>query len=46
MYFIVSLEIVLLKIMEKMEKFGCLKVIIFFVILIGYLFNLDGLILY
>lgn len=45
-YIIVSFEVVLLKLMEKMEKFGCLKVIMLFVILIGYLFNLDGFILY
>lgn len=45
-YSIVSLEIVLFKIMEKMEKFGCFKVIVIFVVLIGYLFNLDGFIFY
>lgn len=45
-YFMVSFEIVLLWIIEKMEVYGVLKVIISFVVLIGYLFNLDGFILY
>lgn len=40
------LEFVLLKMMDKMEKYGCLKFVVGFVILIGYLFNLDGIVIY
>ncbi len=39
-------ETVLPKLMEKMEKFGCPKSIVSFVIPIGYSFNLDGSTLY
>lgn len=45
-FFILSLEVVLLIMMKKMECFGLLKDVILFVIFIGYLFNLDGLVLY
>ncbi|PGY06301.1 cation:dicarboxylate symporter family transporter [Bacillus sp. AFS031507] len=39
-------ETVLPKLMEKMEKFGCPKSIVSFVVPIGYSFNLDGSTLY
>lgn len=45
-FIIVSFEVVLLRLMIKMENFGCLKVVILFVILIGYMFNFDGLFIY
>lgn len=45
-YSIFSFEIVFLCIMEKFEKMGCLKVIVLFVVLIGYIFNLDGFVFY
>ncbi|MBO0600910.1 cation:dicarboxylase symporter family transporter [Sporosarcina sp. E16_3] len=41
-----SSETVLPRIMEKMEKFGCPKDIVSFVIPTGYSFNLDGSTLY
>ncbi len=41
-----SSETVLPRIMEKMEKIGCPKGIVSFVIPIGYTFNLDGSVLY
>ncbi|MEK5071030.1 cation:dicarboxylate symporter family transporter [Sporosarcina sp. FSL K6-1508] len=41
-----SSETVLPKVMEKMEKFGCPKDIVSFVIPTGYSFNLDGSTLY
>ncbi|MEK4031072.1 MULTISPECIES: cation:dicarboxylase symporter family transporter [Bacillaceae] len=41
-----SSETVLPKIMEKMEKFGCPKDVVSFVIPTGYSFNLDGSTLY
>ncbi|KHD38074.1 glutamate:protein symporter [Clostridium acetobutylicum] len=41
-----SSEAVLPKIMQKMEKFGCPKGIVSFVIPTGYSFNLDGSTLY
>ncbi|MCM3569694.1 cation:dicarboxylate symporter family transporter [Neobacillus mesonae] len=41
-----SSETVLPKIMEKMEKLGCPKAIVSFVIPTGYSFNLDGSTLY
>ncbi|MBP1936049.1 cation:dicarboxylate symporter family transporter [Paenibacillus sediminis] len=41
-----SSEAVMPKIIEKMEKFGCPKVITSFVIPTGYSFNLDGSTLY
>lgn len=45
-YSTASSETVLPKIMEKMEKFGCPKAIVSFVIPTGYSFNLDGSTLY
>ncbi|WP_416826797.1 cation:dicarboxylate symporter family transporter [Ectobacillus polymachus] len=45
-YSTASSEAVLPKIMEKMEKFGCPKAIVSFVIPTGYSFNLDGSTLY
>ena len=45
-YSTASSETVLPKLMEKMEKFGCPKAIISFVIPTGYSFNLDGSTLY
>lgn len=45
-FFILSLEVVFFVMMKKMENFGFLKEIIFFVILIGYMFNLDGSVFY
>ncbi|MEC1589900.1 cation:dicarboxylate symporter family transporter [Bacillus sonorensis] len=41
-----SSETVLPRVMEKMEKIGCPKGIVSFVIPIGYTFNLDGSVLY
>ncbi|MCG8395884.1 cation:dicarboxylase symporter family transporter [Bacillus atrophaeus] len=41
-----SSETVLPRIMEKMEKIGCPKGIVSFVVPIGYTFNLDGSVLY
>lgn len=41
-----SSETVLPKLMEKMEKYGCPKSIVSFVIPLGYTFNLDGSTLY
>lgn len=41
-----SSETVLPKLIEKMEKFGCPKAIVSFVIPTGYSFNLDGSTLY
>ncbi|MDA1476005.1 cation:dicarboxylate symporter family transporter [Bacillus changyiensis] len=41
-----SSETVLPRVMEKMEKIGCPKAIVSFVIPIGYTFNLDGSVLY
>ncbi|TQR20064.1 cation:dicarboxylate symporter family transporter [Psychrobacillus vulpis] len=41
-----SSETVLPKVMEKMEKFGCPKDVVSFVIPTGYSFNLDGSTLY
>lgn len=41
-----SSEAVLPKLIEKMEKFGCPKAIVSFVIPTGYSFNLDGSTLY
>jgi len=41
-----SSETVLPKLMEKMEKFGCPKDIVSFVVPTGYSFNLDGSTLY
>ncbi|WP_144530000.1 cation:dicarboxylate symporter family transporter [Peribacillus simplex] len=41
-----SSETVLPKLMEKMERFGCPKSIVSFVVPIGYSFNLDGSTLY
>ncbi len=45
-YSTASSEAVLPKLMEKMEKFGCPKAIVSFVIPTGYSFNLDGSTLY
>jgi proton glutamate symport protein len=45
-YSTASSETVLPKLMEKMEKFGCPKAIVSFVIPTGYSFNLDGSTLY
>ncbi|WP_338752634.1 cation:dicarboxylate symporter family transporter [Bacillus sp. FJAT-52991] len=45
-YSTASSETVLPKIMEKMEKFGCPKDVVSFVIPTGYSFNLDGSTLY
>lgn len=45
-YSTASSETVLPKIMEKMERFGCPKAIVSFVIPTGYSFNLDGSTLY
>ncbi|MCM3597105.1 cation:dicarboxylase symporter family transporter [Metabacillus idriensis] len=41
-----SSETVLPRIMEKLEKMGCPKGIVSFVVPIGYTFNLDGSVLY
>ncbi|MED4580473.1 cation:dicarboxylase symporter family transporter [Bacillus atrophaeus] len=41
-----SSETVLPRLMEKMEKIGCPKGIVSFVVPIGYTFNLDGSVLY
>ncbi|WP_210611313.1 cation:dicarboxylate symporter family transporter [Priestia flexa] len=41
-----SSETVLPRIMDKLEKMGCPKAIVSFVIPIGYTFNLDGSVLY
>ncbi|KOO47078.1 cation:dicarboxylate symporter family transporter [Priestia koreensis] len=41
-----SSETVLPRVMEKMEKLGCPKAIVSFVIPVGYSFNLDGAVLY
>ncbi|MEB4871916.1 cation:dicarboxylase symporter family transporter [Priestia megaterium] len=41
-----SSETVLPRIMEKLEKMGCPKAIVSFVVPIGYTFNLDGSVLY
>ncbi|MFS0576929.1 cation:dicarboxylase symporter family transporter [Sporosarcina sp. 179-K 3D1 HS] len=41
-----SSETVLPKVMEKMEKFGCPKDVVSFVVPTGYSFNLDGSTLY
>ncbi|KAB3924726.1 cation:dicarboxylase symporter family transporter, partial [Bacteroides uniformis] len=41
-----SSETVLPRVMEKMEKIGCPKGIVSFVVPIGYTFNLDGSVLY
>ncbi|TYR79068.1 cation:dicarboxylase symporter family transporter [Priestia megaterium] len=41
-----SSETVLPRIMEKLERMGCPKAIVSFVIPIGYTFNLDGSVLY
>lgn len=45
-YSTASSETVMPRIMEKMEKFGCPRVITSFVIPVGYSFNLDGSTLY
>lgn len=45
-YSTASSETVLPKIMEKMEKFGCPRSIVSFVVPTGYSFNLDGSTLY
>ncbi|HEY4552897.1 MAG TPA: cation:dicarboxylase symporter family transporter [Bacillaceae bacterium] len=45
-YSTASSETVLPKVMEKMEKFGCPKDVVSFVIPTGYSFNLDGSTLY
>lgn len=45
-YSTASSETVLPKIMEKMEKYGCPKDVVSFVIPTGYSFNLDGSTLY
>ncbi|OLN22289.1 glutamate:protein symporter [Domibacillus antri] len=45
-YSTASSETVLPKLIEKMEKFGCPKAIVSFVIPTGYSFNLDGSTLY
>ena len=41
-----SSETVLPRVMEKLEKMGCPKAIVSFVVPIGYTFNLDGSVLY
>ncbi|MFP3326173.1 cation:dicarboxylase symporter family transporter, partial [Planococcus sp. SIMBA_160] len=41
-----SSETVLPRVMDKMERIGCPKGIVSFVIPIGYTFNLDGSVLY
>lgn len=40
------LELVLLRMFDKMEKLGCCKLVVGLVILIGYLFNFDGIFIY
>lgn len=39
-------ELVLLCMFDKMEKLGCCKLVVGLVILMGYLFNFDGIFIY
>lgn len=43
---ILFFELALLRMLDKMEKFGCCKLVVGLVILIGYLFNFDGILIY
>lgn len=43
---ILFFELVLLWMIDKMEKFGCNKLVVGLVIFIGYFFNFDGILIY